>query len=161
MKQWVCSLTTIWSEGGAHSAADEDKHPNKASNPNNKGDVEVICHSPRHTSSCVKQRACTDSVSLCKQEGADDTEDNELEEASEESAVYGADSPSVSPGSNEHEKCVKANNTIGDAHESSNKGHLGACPLAVDVTVISLLNLSLKEVLVEVLIADSDVATDC
>ena len=122
---------------------------NKANYPNNKGDVEVICHVPRHTSAgCVQQRASTDSVVLGESESADDTEDNELEHANKEGAVDGADSPSVPPGSDEHEKCIKTDETIDDAHESSDKGQLGACPLAVDVTVIHKFNDSLKVVLV-------------
>ena len=63
MKPWVCSLA-VRSESGAEPAADEDEHPNKANYPNNKGDVEVICHVPRHTSGSVLQRASTDSVVL-------------------------------------------------------------------------------------------------
>ena len=80
-----------------------------------------------------------------------------MEQANEEGAVDRADSPSVPPGSNEHEKCVKADETIDDAHESSDKGQLGACPLAVDVTVIHYLNESLKVVLVEATITYSDI----
>ena len=140
MKQWVCCSLAVGSESGAQSAADEDKHPNKANYPNNKRDVEVICHSPRHSLGCIKQWASTDSVILCEHEGADDTEDNELEQANEECAVDRADSPSVSPGSNEHEKRVEADKTVDDTHESSDKSQLGACPLAVDVTVIPQFN---------------------
>ena len=137
MKQWVCSLCSV---GGAHSAADEDKHPNKANNPNNKGDIEVISHCPRHACGSVGQRASTDSVILCEHKGTNDTEDNELEEANEECAVDGADSPSVSPGSNEHEKCVDSDEAVDDAHQSCDEGKLGACLLTVDVTVIHHFN---------------------
>merc|ERR1739844_446424 len=91
-------------EGGAHSAADEDKHPDEAEDPNNKRNVEVIGHSPGHASCRRCKRAGAHSIILCEQKGTDDTKDNELEEAGEEGAVDGADSPSVPPGSNEHEK---------------------------------------------------------
>ena len=157
MKPWDCSLV---SEGGAHSAADEDKHPNEANDPNNKGDIEVVCHSPRHGSGGCKERATADSVILCYQKSTDYTEDNELEQAGEESAVNGADSPSVSPGSDEHEKRVKADNTVNNAHECCDQSQLRACLLAVDVTVIDQFYKILEEVLVQVLITHTDVSGD-
>ena len=157
MKPWDCSLV---SEGGAHSAADEDKHPNEAEDPNNKGDIEVVCHMPRHALGGISERARADSIILCEHKSTDNTEDNELEEADAESAVDGADSPSVSPGSNEHEKRVEADETVDNTHEGRDKSELRACLLAVDVTVIHHFNIILYEVLVEVLIAHFDISSD-
>ena len=159
MKPWECSL--LWSEGGAHSAAEEDKHPNEANDPNNKGDIEVICHVPRHAFSGIEERTSTDSIILCEHKGTNDDEDNELEEANEESAVDRADSPSVSPGANEHEKRVEADKTVDNTHEGSDQSQLRACFLAVNVAVINQLNIILEEVFEEAFIAYSDISGNC
>ena len=68
------------------------------------------------------------------------------------SEVDRADSPSVSPGSDEHEEGVEADKTEEGAHESGEESHLGASGLAVDVTVINHGDVVIEEVLVEVLV---------
>ena len=84
-----------------------------------------------------------------------------FEEANEESAVDRADSPSVSPGANEHEKRVEADETVDNTHEGSDQSQLRACFLAVNVAVINQLNIILEEVFVEAFIAYSDISGNC
>lgn len=96
--------------------------------------------------------AGTHSVVLGEEESGGGGEDGELEDAHEESAVDRADSPSVSPGSDEHEEGVEADKTEEGAHESGEESHLGASGLAVDVTVINHGDVVIEEVLVEVLV---------
>jgi hypothetical protein len=122
--------------GGAQSTADEYKHPDEAEDPNNKCDVKVVGHGPGEGFGGSFERARAQSIILCEHEGADNTKNNELEEAGEEGAVDGADSPSVPPSSNEHEKCVETDDTVDDAHEGSDQSKLRSRFLAVDVTVL-------------------------
>ena len=139
-----CSL--LGSEGGAQSAAEEDKHPDEAEDPNDKRDVEVVCHGPGQAYGGRIQRACADSVPFCEQEGSDDTKKNELEEAGEEGAVDGADSPSVPPGANEHANGIDANNCVCNAHKNGHYCELRALGETVDITVFIKFYLLLQEI---------------
>lgn len=60
-----------------------------------------------------------------------------MEQADEGGEVDGTDSESVSPGANEHEQSVKADQAINSAEKNSDQGQLRAPSLAVKVTVIN------------------------
>lgn len=96
--------------------------------------------------------AGTHGVVLGEEEGGGGGEDGELEDAHEEGAVDRAGSPSVSPGSDEHEEGVEADKTEEGAHEGGEEGHLGASLLAVDVTVVNHGDEGIEIVLVDVLV---------
>lgn len=133
----MCSLH---SEGGAQAAADEDEHPDEAEDPRHEDHVEVVCHGPIEGITCVKHRSCANRVVLGEKAGADGDQDSKLEEASEHSAVDGADSPSVSPRSNKHKERVEADDAVGCTHQGGHHCELGALCLAVDVTIFIKLN---------------------
>jgi len=63
-----------------------------------------------------------------------------LEQAENHGEVDGADSESVSPGANEHEKGVKADQAVNSAQKDSDERELRALGLAVNITVINQVN---------------------
>ena len=146
--------------GGAETAAAEEEHEEPASDPDDEGPVEVVGDVPWHVRApgCVHGSGA-DGVVLGEQERGAGGEDSKLEDAHEQGAVDGADSPVGSPGADEHKEGVEADETEEGAHESGEDGHLRALLLAVDVAVVDHVEEVFEVITVDVLVVVVD-ATD-
>ena len=146
--------------GGAHSAADERQHENQGHDPEVECHRDVVVHGPPEAGEGVGERAATDVVVLGEEHGAGDDGEDELEHASDEGAVDGADSPSVPPGTDEHEERVKSDDAEGGTHELSDDGETRAELLAVHVTVFLKVKERLLQVSSQLLLVPADLTTD-
>lgn len=147
--------------GGAETAAEETEHEEDSSNPEGHGHLEVVDHSPWECiASSFLHGATADGVVLGEHEDSGGDQDSELEEAGEEGAVDGAHSHSPSPGSDEHEEGVEANDTVGSAHEDASDGETGTSLLAVIVTVLPEIDLSLEEAKGDILVVDVEASVN-
>jgi len=143
--------------GGAETAAAEEEHGEPAGDPEGEAPVEVVGDVPWevHAPSLV-HRSGAHGVVLGEEEGSAGGKDSKLEDAHEQSAVDGADSPSVSPRANEHEQGVQTDQTEEGAHKGGEKGHLGALSLAVDVAIVNHGDPVIKVVSVNILVVVVD-----
>ena len=146
---------------GAEAAAAEEEHSEEGDDPEGESHVEIISHSPDHILTVgLDHRAAADGVVLGEEKGSDDDRKDELAQAGGESADDRAESPSVSPGANEHEEGIKTNETVGEAHEASDHGEVGSGGLAVDVAILDQINVVSEEISVKILISPVHVSTD-
>ena len=137
--------SVVGDDSRAEAAADEGNHEDTASDPEVESHGEIVVHGPSETIESVCQRSSANTVVPGEHHGSNDDVEDHLNEASNQGAVDGADSPSVSPGTDEHEERVKSDNSEGSSHEGCNYGELGATFLAIHVTVICKILKSLKE----------------
>jgi len=146
-----CSLFT---HGGAETAADEAEHSDEGGDPEAESHVEVVGHRPDVSRShCFRHGAGADSIVFSEHHSAHGNESSELEQADAESAVDGADSSPCSPGADEHENSVQGDQSIDGAHKASDGGQLGALGLAVNIAILEQVNVVLQPVSVQVLIS--------
>lgn len=139
----------VWVPGRAHSAAKEDEGGEDCADPELESNAEVIRHSPSGIAwGSDRHRSAADVVVLGHKEDTGGDKDSELEQAGNECAVDGTDSPSVSPCSDEHKESVESNNAVGSTHKSSDERELRARLLAVHVTIFREVDLGLHEVIV-------------
>jgi len=103
---------------------------------------------PDEGSEGVVKRSGADLVEFGEEHRGDSDKAGELNHASAHGAVDGGDSGPVVKGADEHEDSVEADDTEDTGHEASDNSQLGASGLAVKVTVLNELNLSLEEILV-------------
>ena len=146
---------------GAEAAAAEEEHGEEGDDPEGESHVEIISHSPDHILTVgLDHRAAADGVVLGEEEGSDDDRKDELAHAGGKSADDRAESPSVSPGADEHEDGVKTNKTVGEAHEASDEGKVGSGGLAVDVAILDQINVVREEISVKILISPVHASTN-
>ena len=90
-----------------------------------------------------------------------------MEHADEGGEVGRADSPSVSPGADEHAKSIKADQEVYEAQETSDKRELRAFSLAIDVACLDSFEPISSEITVEidiipvVIVCDTDCRVGC
>ena len=155
------SIHFHWSVSLAETAAAEEHHSEEADDPEGEGHIEIIGHSPDHIVAIrLHHRAGADRVVFCEEQGTNNDRKDKLDETGSGSANDRAESPSVSPDTNEHENCVQGNNAVGGSHQTGDKSELRARLLAVNVTVLNQINPVFQKVTVEVLITPVHFTSD-
>lgn len=142
----ICSLLCF--HGGAETAREPDEHCEPSNDPKCGGHEDVVTVMPDEGSEGVVKRSGADLVEFGEEHRGDSDKAGELNHASAHGAVDGGDSGPVVKGADEHEDSVEADDTEDTGHEASDNSQLGASGLAVKVTVLNELNLSLEEILV-------------
>ena len=94
---------------GRTEAADEEaEHQEDLGGPQADVGGVVISHGPHQSAGGRREGAHAEGrCVLAEEEGGGDDDDSELEQAGEDGEVDTADSPSVSPGTDEHEERIE------------------------------------------------------
>lgn len=142
----ICSLSCF--HGGAETTSEPDEHCEPSHNPKCGSHEDVVSVVPDEGCKGVVERSGTNFVEFGEEQRGNYDKADELNHASAHGAVDGGDSGPVVKGADEHEDSVEADDAEDSSHEASDNSQVGASGLAVKVTVLNELNLSLEEILV-------------
>ena len=135
------------------AAAHKAEHGEEWGNPERECHVEIIRHCPdvcRVPDGGFSHRSRADSIVLGEHEATRSDKHRELEQADNTGEVDRADSPSVSPGANEHSKSVQAGKEVDEAQKTSDKSQLRALSLAINIAVLESIEPCFAEVTVHI-----------